>query len=686
MPISSAAALGVLAGVPTLFHSIQNRLGRSLFAATILAIFLGNIGDVFSADRGRDPMNIYPGFLSVLCVAFAALAVVWWLGKGIDDWLDHPWGVSTSERTFSRLTLGNTAVAVLTALIYTQGRTVVFAVFPLLLLLRRRPGRSPVAPLTPKRLVHLALALLGLVAVAYFRQVDPLSGSEFPVTRDDGSYGRHVRHILQTGVESTDLQALPGTITSMEPYHYGDLWHAAFFTQVFAVNSVLAYVLFSPSLLWLNIVAGGSAIVWRVGRSKKTEGLAWGSLALLASGISWVPHLDLPLIRGDWWNVAPLLLTKMDFVAVWAAGAFLLWLGDRPLASTGSLVIASLLYLVVAPGVAIALPILLALAWRRGLVGIGDLRRLAPFGVGVAGWLLYLYSGQGGGPESAALREYYGTIEAPLRGARVLASILATSLLSYAPLWAIWRWIHYQRPDERFPGLSFLLVLQGGALLSYAVLHPRFNSVQHWSILYVALAPLALSALFARYWEVLPPSGAKRGVFIGLCLWLLLQNWPGRKGPALDVVEMRRTQYAVADFATPGTIGFIRDPSEVVTAFDRYVALNIPLAELLLVADTYDPICLSVGDIPEGTSALYRAYESDRNGRAPMGTFVTQLKRAGKYRDYPQAQADFVRSSKIRWVLLSPLATMPPTLWPLVEGSPSFVSREGWRWHRVLRP
>lgn len=629
-------------------------------------------------------MTVYLSFADALLIAVGGLVGVWLAGSTLDVGLSHPWGMSVAGRRFSILTLGNTAVAVVTALLTTQGKTILLVVLPVLILLKgvRVDARHR---FPPSRMVQATLALICLLAISYLRLVHPWSGSEFSISNDDAAYGRFVRHMIGTGSESYHVDALPGEAPQPEPYHYGDLWHAAFFARVFSANAVVACILLSTSLLWLNIAACASAIVGELSATRKDPGLLLGAVALLGSGLSWVPSLDLPGIRGDWWNIAPLLLTKVGIVVVWFGAAFLMWLQERPVACAGSLMVASLLYLVVAPAVALTVPILLMLRWRRGLIAGARLRDLLVCALMVAGWLIFLYPGGAKGGASAALGDYRLSLDTVLRGLRVLATVVFKSGLSYAPLWAFWVWSRASARTSRFRGLSFFIVLGISSAAAYAVLHPGLDSVQHWSVPYVALGPSVWAAFWAQCSGDRLARWAKQAAMGGLLLFLLVQNWPGPRGAPIDVVDLEKTKAVIGDISPAASVGFIRDPSEWGDIFDRSFIWNAPERLLLLLDDRYNPVCLSVENIPEDAWPSYRRLEMEAKAGAALSRFVSRLKNEGRYEDYPRAQAAFVRAFRMKWILLSPRAVMPAALSVLTAEQPEHVGTDGWRWYRVAR-
>ncbi len=251
---------------------------------------------------------------------------------------------------------------------------------------------------------------------------------------------------------------------------------------------------------------------------------------------------------------------------------------------------------------------------------------------------------------------------------------------SYALAFVLWLWV---RPRSAgFPGLYFFVVMHAAAVLAYVILHPRIDSVQHWSILYVALAAPILLIIWTTGWACSPGLG-KRTVLALLFTFVAVQNWPERKVGPLNLAELTAIQKAVGDLGRPASIGFIVDPSELRTVFERNVLTYAPVPELLLVDDDYNPLCLSVADIPDDPTPILRAVQADRNAGAAISRFVEGLKKAGTYQDYPKAQAAFVQALDMQWLLVSPRGTIPETLRPLVASEASFVGRAGWRWYRI---
>ncbi len=259
---------------------------------------------------------------------------------------------------------------------------------------------------------------------------------------------------------------------------------------------------------------------------------------------------------------------------------------------------------------------------------------------------------------------------------RVAASVAAKAFLSYLPLVGL-LWLVEGRP-RRFPGAGFLLTLHGAAVVAYAVLHARFDSVQYWATVYTALGTPTLTLLTVRIWTRLHGSGWHKTAIPLVVGILLASSVSGARKTILDVRELQSVRDAIPQLSPEGRVLFLQDHADFQTAFDRNVLVYTPLPELLLLDDRYAPVALSVADVPEDEWPPYRAYERALKARAWISRFSAQR----PHLDSAASRHAFIKELNAEWILLSPSSVFPADLQGLLIPIPTLVVR-GWRWHRL---
>jgi hypothetical protein len=198
--------------------------------------------------------NLIIYYYSFLAIAFLLSFLV--IGK--NDLFDN-----FQKNIIIRLLVGFLLIATITAIIYTEGRTIFLPVIPILIYYRNQiippPKRQTIT--TNSFLIIILFSLIPLLFSYFYISGDDIDNLKL-ISLDQSFYASLSEIVKTSGIESTVSIIKPFEfLKSPVPYHYFENWISVFIMILYNTNSVLSmYGVLLPACLFVTILGVYSLI------------------------------------------------------------------------------------------------------------------------------------------------------------------------------------------------------------------------------------------------------------------------------------------------------------------------------------------------------------------------------------------------------------------------------------------
>lgn len=622
-------------------------------------------------------------FIYALIFALLTYLLTYFTGHILLSWVRMPDGFPML-REFSKVCTGFFSILTGYALLRTHGISIFSGMIPLFLFLlywlKQKQAihnvaefRSALSSMFSIRLLLLqCLLLVGGVLYTLWKVKDPVSGQTYEVNADLYNYAIIMEHLNKMGIEGGYPDWYSGILPIRNLYHFGELWYGAFYTLLSGQTAfnVFFFQLF-PQVMVIYYL-GASALIEQYTKMRAARLHFRALLIFFICGISfYLPHHTI-FTRGDWWDMGMLSQPKYLFTALFVFYA-LLAVKRRFLFPLILLAMAALLSCTVAAAallLSVGAILLLLFATRKI-----SFKQAMRFSLPVLLTLLYIgaytqfswYSNR----QHAVQQVFAVKQEAPIPlmtyirlAINCFAGQFIKSVLSLAAylLLVLLLLRDKEKVNQLREPLTLLLVLHVCSIAAYAVFSfLGVDTVQLWSIVYVPL-----SAIFCFLIVIVLLETAKPLWYIPLFLLIALsvrQSLLLLRGKTVDMEYMASVK-RVYDGSTAVT--FISEDF-----MDRDWSKNInlypPSPGLKMYYKAYNPVCLSVFEVPDSRNAHFQKALEEIKHNSVFFRYTQWQKERGKFISTEQSKLDFIEQYKVKFIFTYGKAKLPAPLIPQIK-------------------
>jgi hypothetical protein len=314
------------------------------------------------------------------------------------------------------------------------------------------------------------------------------------------------------------------------------------------------------------------------------------------------------------------------------------------------IIIISVLYLPAAPGLFIGttLVLLYFLITKRinNISFIYQLILLVITTIFIGGF--YWMTSAKGSAKPGNYFEYYTSPLALKTAINILGSITVKMFLALFPF-GVLLYLTKQKLKNTMIIIPALLVVGGG--IAWAVFHLMFDSVQLWGMVYIAV-----TIVFGFYWlcySIIKYPKTKWYIVI-LFLLLIFQNYNDFKS-GFRKIDQRYYSEVLKEINTESpenNFVFYLPPSDIKNSFNKNVIVYTPLNYLIGKVKNYQPLCLSVFDIPIDTNNIYvREMEEGIIRRTPFYQYAIKKWKINSNLDIETLQLQFIEDYNVEYLI-----------------------------------
>lgn len=516
---------------------------------------------------------------------------------------------------------------------------------------------------------------LSLVIFGYFflllKMYHPLSGDLYQVYGDFYNYAKNIQHLNKTGIESYYSDWYSGVASARTLYHYGELWYGAFVSQVFRQPPFIAFYFHVFTFCIVLYIMGAAAIIEYFFPPKKKYVYLMAICVLFVCGLSfYIPRSTL-FTRGDWWDNGLLFQPKYLFGAMVAYYGILLSPSNKIIPLIFISMLCLLCCVVIAPAVFICLAVYILLLFALKETGFRD---FIFHGLWMSGaliliglhtlWINHLNRetglANGAAPsvkDTISLLYYFKTAFNCFAGQGI------KSILSLLPYFALSVFVvspDWKKVRQHYRVILFVIVLHFSSILAYAIFFNRVDAVQLWTNIYVPLSAIICFILF-----IFSFSQGKTVVKLVAILFLLLSIKQGGLFSRGTPIQPSTLHYLKTHYNGKASI-FFKSGDDFSSVFTKNINMYAPYPYLNIFYPDYNPVCLSIFDIPKSDNPILRRTEDEIIENATFNKFIQVQKRKKHFVSVEQSQLDFIRLHHIEFAFVYRHSQLPAQLVPYV--------------------
>jgi hypothetical protein len=570
---------------------------------------------------------------------------------------------------FRRLFAGLLFFSSVYAIITTSGQTILLP-GPLLAFFLVKNKATDLAESIPWRTYGLLLILTLIIygAVFFSKYISLTNEHVSYVAGDTMYYARASEWMNFSQTENVSLDILGQLKEIREPYHYGDLWTAAFIQRLSGIHPMSALVFISYPLLLLIAVTGFWSWMGMHFPGRERLVLLVASFFVFLSGVTLLFPNN--LIEGDSFSYHLLFYPKLIYPAILISGLALSIKSKRADLLLLFVTCTPILFISIAPAViggAFLLWLFYRLLKTKQVPNPGITASLLTLISFV--WLFFYYYGHTGDVSSVSFEPSFAF------------RIFAGGLLQFfvlAPFAALFVWVLILKNKEtkvyHIPAdIIFLTLLPFAGLLSWAMVYWMSpESVQFFSNPFVVCSALLVSWVLAQALQV--GKTFTRIIAASLLLFTILYN-NGRTSdvetvPAADLAGVRSfiEKHGNGIFAT------LPDPGAKATYFSMYPTVYPHFSYIFYYHPHFHNIPLAKTVIPADISPVYKAMAEKVTKENPYDAFLARQSKEKTSGEYAYL---FIRQYGVRYITVSPNAGLYPELNSLIKDSVQLSG--GWK-------
>lgn len=515
---------------------------------------------------------------------------------------------------------------------------------------------------------------LGIVVSGYLflllKLYHPLSGDLYQVYGDFYNYAKNIRHLNKTGIESYYSDWYSGVASARTLYHYGELWYGAFVSQVFKQPPFIAFYFHVFTFCIVLYIMGAAAIIEYFFPPKKKYLYLTAIGVLFVCGLSfYIPRSNL-FTRGDWWDNGLLFQPKYLFGALVTFYGILLSPSKKiiPLIFISMLCVLSCV--VIAPAVFICLAVYILLLFVLKETGFRDfifqgiwmaaaLILIGLYALGIQHLNEQTAFRTAVAPETGrlSLLYYFKTVFNCFAG-QIIKSLL--SILPYLALSLFVIYPNWKKVSKHFRAILFLVVLHFSSILAYAIFFNRVDAVQLWTNIYVPLSAMVCFVLF--FYTLNHGKIILRLTAVILLLLSVKQAGILSRGPVIAPSSLQNSRNSYN-----GKVAvFFKSGNDFTSVFSKNINMYAPYPYLTIFYPDYNPVCLSIFDIPVSDNPILRKTEEEIIENSTFNKFIQGQKKKNLFVSTQQSQLDFIRKHHVEFAFVYRHSQLPALLQPYV--------------------
>jgi hypothetical protein len=514
----------------------------------------------------------------------------------------------------------------------------------------------------------LVLTLILYTAVFFSKYISLSSEQVSYVAGDTMFYARASEWMNFSQTENVSLDILGQLKEIREPYHYGDLWTAAFIQRLSGIHPMNALVFISYPLLLLIAVTGFWSWMRMHFPGKERLVLLASSFVVFLSGLALLYPKN--LIEGDSFSYHLLFYPKLIYPAILISGLALSIKSKRTDLLLLFVTCTAILFISIAPAIIggaflVWLFYKLLKAEQFSNPGIpASILTLVSFA-----WLFFYYYGNTGDATSLSFDPSFAF------------RIFAGGLLQFfvlAPFAALYVWVLILRKKVtkafHIPAdILYLILLPFSGLLTWAMVYWMSpESVQFFSNPFVICSALLVSWVLAQALYI--GNTFTRIIAASLLLFTVLYN----SGKSADVETVPAEDLArVRSFIEKhgnGLFATLPDPAAKPTYFSMYPTVYPHFSYIYYYHPHFHNIPLAKTVIPADISPVYKALAEKVTKENAYDVFLARQSKEKTSGEYAYL---FIRQYGVRYITVSPNAGLYPELNSQVKDSVQLSG--GWK-------
>lgn len=526
----------------------------------------------------------------------------------------------------------------------------------------------PVLPYVFLQLLFLCIAFF----ILYIKVKHPLTGELYKAYSDFYCYSRNIQFLNQTGIESYYLDTYNGLAVPRALYHFGELWYTSFYSALLGKTAFLTFYfqLFPHTLTFYFL--GACALIETFIQPRNNRMYLLAFAVLFICGVSfYIPRTTI-FTAGDWYDAGLLYQPKYLFSCILSFYFLILIKREKvfPLLVVAMAVV--LVNTVVAPAVLMTAGLCLLLLFVSKKISF---RELTAYCVLIASVLLYIgiytlfihaLNEKNGSVVKGVLQsggsfDFAGYLKTAFN---CFAGAAIKSILSMAGfLLPFFLFVYKKRKQEANIDAVLLavFVFHIASITSYAIFYNRVDAVQLWTNIYIPFSAVVCLLLLAFIFE----SGNVGLKIYGALLVAaaLFQSRIIKTGAPIDAGFLA----AVERQYDGSTLVFFKEKADFSSIYSKNINLYAPAPYLLTNFGKYNPVCLSVFEIPRSDDPILHATEDEIIRNSVFFRFVRQQKQQNRFVSVQQSQIDFLKKYEVKFAVVYPNAHLPGYLQPLVK-------------------
>lgn len=530
---------------------------------------------------------------------------------------------------------------------------------------------------TKRFIPYLAIQLiLLLISFAFLlsKIKNPATGEIHEVFSDFYNYSKNIQNLKKTGIEAILNDWYSGIPSNRALYHFGELWQAAFYSAITFQSPFFAFYFQLFSLYLVVFILGAAALVEIFIHPSNKFFYLLSILILITCGISFYIPSDTFFTKGDWWNVSLTFQPKYFFPTIFVFYALVLTKFNKlvplQLVSIACIFCCS----VITPAVLIFTGLLLLYLFfskRINFSSFLQLSLISVFAVVFIGayylCINYLNSKHISDSQIVSASTFSFSWFLYFKTAfNCFAGQLIKNAMSFI-FYILLLFFLVKTKDKDNNGLIQILVIivliHIASLLSYALFNTLLDAVQLWSNIYIPLA--AIFGFITVIYLIYKGSNIQR---LAAAMLLFLCYYQANIFYRFPIINQKYFN-EVAKRYDGGTTVFYKSGDDFISFFSKNVNLYSPSAFLIMKYDEYNPVCLSVLDIPRSKEKVLYDGEAFIIRNSIFNKFIQVQKQHKKFVSSEQSQLDFIKDNNVKYAFTYPNATLPPNVRSMVQYS-----------------
>lgn len=514
-------------------------------------------------------------------------------------------------------------------------------------------------------LIIQLFVLLFYFTFLYFKIKDPINNVNYECYGDFYIYAKIITHLNKTGIEGVFTDWYSGVIPNRNLYHFGELWFCAFFsnfTKQISFN-VFYFQLFPLCLTTYFLGASSLIEIYLKPQNYKTYFIS--ILIVFICGISFYIPTTTIFTRGDWWNTSLLFQPKYFVSAIFTFYTFIFCTKYKlfPIIYIGLATIVA--NMVTAPSILIFIGcVILLLFVLRKITLISAIKFSLPIIVTLVFiglytlWIHHLNDINtiekkmvANNSDTISLFIYLKTAFNCFVG-QIIKSFL--SLLPFIILLVIS--IQFKFVEKLKNSIIVFIIFHLSSILSYAIFWNRVDAVQLWTNIYLPLSSIFCFLIVLFIFE-------NRNYYIKTLLLFLigLSFVQSETTKRFNIINKQFSTELIKKYNGKDAV-FFKSKDDYSSIFSKNVNMYAPCQYLIMNYEAYNPICLSIFEIPFSSTSILRNTEKEIIENAVFYKFVQLQKNRNEFKSIENSQIDFIKKFNVKYAFTYLHSTLPRTL------------------------